>query len=145
MDPGAVQFDLLHSERLEALKVLAAKLLALRRYCCARSAEVRNESEFEPRTESLSLEENQPLLQHREVIARALEERELFLSPNARNSFDDLFRQMSLGFNMEVWIASGQNEVELNAAGLFDLVAGRASDVMSALYKDLDLPDAHPD
>lgn len=133
--------DLLHSERLDALKVLAAKLLTLRRYCHARSAEVRNESEFEPRTESLSPEENKSLLQHREVIARALEERELFLSPNARKSFDELFTQMSLGFNLELRIAADQNEIELNATQLYELVACRANDVMSALYKDLDLTD----
>jgi hypothetical protein len=134
--------DLLHSERLDALKILAKKLLALRRYCHARSAEVRNESEYEPRTESLSPEENQSLLRHREVIARELEERELFLSPNARNRFDELFLQMSFGFNLEIWIASGQDESELNTAQLYDLIASRTSDVMSALYEDLDLPDA---
>ncbi|WP_396269507.1 hypothetical protein [Ideonella sp.] len=133
--------DLLHTERLAALKALTAKLLALRRYCNARSAEIRSESDFESRTESLSTEENMSLLQHRETIARALEERELFLSPNARKSFDDLFGKMGLGFNLELWLASGHSENELNAAQLFDLVAGRVSDVMSALYRDLDLPE----
>ncbi|WP_421252325.1 hypothetical protein [Aeromonas sp. 600724] len=133
--------DLLHSERLSALKALATKLLALRRYCNARSAEVRNESEFEPRTESLSSEENLSLLQHRQQIERAVEERELFLSPNVRRSFNELFSQMSLGFNLELWIASGQSESELNAAQLFNLIAEKANDVMSALYQDLNLPD----
>jgi hypothetical protein len=133
--------NLLHSERLNALKSLSGKLLALRRYCKARSAEVRNESEFEPRTESLSPTENLSLLQHREVIQRNMEEHELFLSPAARESFYELFRQMSLGFNLELWIASGQNETELNAAELFDLVANSANEVMSSLFKDLELPD----
>lgn len=134
--------DLLHSERLAALKALTARLLALRRYCHARRAEIREQSEFEPRTESLSSDENMSLLQHGEVIRRAMEERELFLSPSARRSFDELFRQMGLGFNIELWIASGQSEVELNAAQLFDLVAGKTNDVMSALYGDLELPEA---
>jgi hypothetical protein len=90
----------------------------------------------------LPADENKPLLQRREAIARALEERELFLSPNARNSFDQLFLQMGFGFNLEIWMAGGQSASELNAAELFDLIAGRANDVMSALYKDLELPDA---
>jgi len=133
--------DLLHAERLDALKTLTAKLLALRRYCDAKSAEVRNQSEFEPRTESLSSDENISLLQHKYVIKRTMEERELFLSPDARKSFDELFRQMNLGFHLELWIASGEDEVELNAVQLYDLVAGKTNDVMSALYLDLELPE----
>lgn len=133
--------ELLHSERLNALKVLATHLLALRRYCNARNAEIRNQSEFEPRVESLSPEESQSLLQHRDVITRAMEERELFLSPIVRNSFNELFRDMGNGCNVELWIASGLSAEELNAAQLFDLITKRANDVMSALYQDLELPD----
>lgn len=132
--------EILHSERLEALKVLSTKLLAMRRYCHAMSADIRNQSEFEPRPDSLEPNENMSLLQHREIIGRAMEEKELFLSPEARRSFDELFAQMAMGFNLELWLSSGNDAVELNADSLYDLVSSRVNDVMSALYNDLGFP-----
>jgi len=62
--------DVLLSERLTAYKALSEKLLALRRYCNARSAEIRCQSEFEMRTEGLAPEENISLLQHDDLIRR---------------------------------------------------------------------------
>lgn len=134
--------DILHSERLTAFKALSEKLLALRRYCNARSAEFRSQSEFEPRTDSLPSEENISLLQHHELIQWVLEERELFISPRSRQCFDELFSQMSLGFNLELWLASGHEEAQSNANELYDLVAARVNDVMGALYADLGFPDS---
>jgi len=94
--------EILHAERLSAFKELSAKLIALRKYCRARSAEIRAESEFEPRTESLAESENKSLLCHYEEVSKGLDEKELFLSIQSRDRFNDLFQQMSLGFNLEL-------------------------------------------
>jgi hypothetical protein len=135
--------NVLHSERLAAFKVLAERLLTLRRYCNARSAEFRNESEFEARTDSLKPEENMSLLQHHEAVQRSLEERELFISPQSRHRFNELLSQMSRGFNLELWLLSG-TEIEndqLNANELYDLIAARVNDVLDSLYADLGFPE----
>ncbi len=136
--------DTLLSERLTAFKLLSEKLIALRRYCNARSAELRNQSEFEPRTESLSASENASLLQHHEFILRSLEEREFFFSPNLKNVFNDLFSQMSMGFNLELLFASGIEDtidgVQLNAHELYDAITARVNDVLAALYEELGFP-----
>lgn len=129
--------NVLHAERLEAFKVLSERLVALRRYCNACSAEARNHSEFEPRTDSLKSNESISLLQHREVIYRALEERELFVSPSVREAFKQLFMQMNLGFNLELWLSSGSSSEELNARELYDLVSVRVNEVLAALFSDL--------
>jgi hypothetical protein len=138
--------DILLSERLAAFKVLSEKLIALRRYCHARSAELRNESEFEPRTDALSPAENISLLMHHELIQRALEERELFVSPTSRNAFDRLFSQMGMGFNIELLFSSETDDpvidgVKLNTYELYDLVAKRVNDVSETLYSDLEFPE----
>jgi hypothetical protein len=137
--------DILLSERLTAFKLLSEKLLALRRYCNAKSAELTNQSEFEPRTDALSSCENVSLLQHHELILRSLEEREFFFSPNSRMIFKDLFSHMSIGFNLEILLASGIKDtidgVQLNAHELYDSIAARVNDVLDALYEDLGFPD----
>lgn len=134
--------DVLQTERLAVFKTLSGHLLALRRYCNARSAEFRNESEFEPRTESLTEQENISLLSHYENINRALESNELLISPNSRQSFDHLFSQMGLGFNLELWLASSDPDPKIfsSAHELYDLVASRVNDVLGSLYSDLGLP-----
>jgi hypothetical protein len=129
--------EILHAERMEAFKVLSAKLLSLRRYCNARSAMYSNRSEFESRAGSLPSSENISLLQHHEQIYRAMEERELFLSPAVRQAFRDLFAQMGMGFKLEIWLLSGNDPDELNAEALYNLVSERVSGVTEALYTDL--------
>lgn len=136
--------DILHAERLEAFKVLSNKLLGLRRYCHAYSAEYGERSEFEPRRESLPNSESISLLQHHELLVRAMEERELFLSSDAREGFHYLFNKMGLGFNLELWLSSGHDPQELNAESLYNLIAEGVNKVMSALYKDLGFPDGSP-
>jgi len=134
--------DVLLTERLAVFKTLSGHLLALRRYCNARSAEFRNESEFESRTESLTEQENISLLSHHENITRSLESNELLISPNSRQSFEHLFLQMGMGFNLELWLASKDPAPEIvsSAYELYDLVASRVNDVLGALYSDLGLP-----
>lgn len=134
--------DVLLTERLAAFKTLSGHLLALRRYCNARSAEFRNESEFESRTESLTEQENISLLSHHENITRALESNELLISPNSRQSFEHLFLQMGMGFNLELWLAGEDPAPEIvsSAHELYDLVSSRVNDVLGALYSDLGLP-----
>lgn len=134
--------DVLLTERLAVFKALSGHLLALRRYCNARSAEFRNESEFETRTESLTEQENIALLRHYENITRALESNELLISPNSRESFERLFSQMGMGFNLELWLASEDPAPEIvsSAYELYNLVSSRVNDVLGALYSDLGLP-----
>lgn len=130
--------EVLHAERMEAFKVLNGKLLELRRYCNARSVEYSNSSsEFDPRVDSLSTLENISLLQHHEKIRRAMEERELLLSPNVRKAFQELFAQMSLGFSLEIRLLSEDSPSEFNPEKLYDLVAECVSSVTEALYNDL--------
>lgn len=134
--------DVLLTERLAVFKTLSNHLLALRRYCNARSAECRNDSEFEPRTESLTEQENISLLGHHENITRALGRNEFLISPNSRQCFEQLFLQMGMGFNLELWLASKNpaKEIVSSAHELYDLVASRVNDVLGALYSDLGLP-----
>lgn len=134
--------DVLLTERLEVFKTLSGHLLALRRYCNARSAEFRNQSEFEPRTESLTKQENISLLSHHENITRALECNELLISPNSRQCFEHLFSQMGMGFNLELWLVSKDPAPEIvsSAYELYDLIASRVNDVLGTLYSDLGLP-----
>lgn len=135
--------DVLLAERLAAFKTLSGHLLKLRRYCNARSAEYRNESEFEPRPESLTEQENISLLSHHENINRVLESNELLISPNSRKIFENLFLQMRIGFNLELWLASKDHtpEIASNAYELYDLVSSRVNQVLGALYSDLSLPE----
>jgi len=134
--------DVLLTERLAAFKSISSQLLALRRYCHARSAEFRNESEFEPRTESLTEQENVSLLIHHENINRALASVELLISPNSRKSINDLFLQMNLGFSLELWLTSDDlaPEIVSSAHELYDAVVKRVNDVLGELYSDLGLP-----
>lgn len=129
--------EVLHAERLTAFKELSAKLIALRRYCKARSAEIRDQSEFEPRTESLSETEYKSLLCHYEEICRGLEERELFISEQSKTKFSNLFQQMSLGFNLELYLAAGDSPEELTAYELYDFVVIRINLILDSLYNDL--------
>ena len=130
--------DVLHAERLTAFKVLSERLLALRRYCYANTAK----SEFAPRPEDLAAGENISLLQHQQLISRALDERELFVSPNTRRCFQSLFSQMTIGCNMEFWIASGNmKQSESNSGQLYNLVVVRVNDVLGGLYGDLGFPE----
>jgi len=135
--------DVLLTERLAAYKSISPFLISLRRYCHARSVEFRNQSEFEPRTESLNEKENISLLSHQERISRALDDIELLISPMTRIRFDDLFKQMGLGFNLELWLSSGDPAPELlsNAHELYDLVGNKVNDVLVGLYSDLNLPE----
>ena len=136
--------DVLLTERLAAYKTISPYLLALRRYCHARSAEFRNGSEFEPRTNSLNEKENIGLLSHHERISRALDDIELLISPDTRRRFDALFQQMGLGFNLELWLSSGDPAPDLlsNAHELYDFVGNKVNDVISGLYSDLNLPES---
>jgi len=134
--------DVLLTERLAVFKTLSGQLLALRRYCNARSAEFRNESEFESRTDSLAKQENISLLSHHENITRALESNELLISPKSRLSFEHLFLQMGMGFNLELWLAGEDPAPEIvsSAHELYDMVSSRVNDVLGSLYSDLGLP-----
>lgn len=132
--------EVFHAERLVAFKELSAKLIALRRYCRARSAEIRDQSEFEPRTESLSESENKSLLCHNEEISKCLDEKELFISAQSRAKFNDFFQQISLGFNLELWLSGGASADELNAYELYDLVEERINAILESLYCDLGFP-----
>ena len=134
--------DLLLSERLTAFKSMSPFLLAIRRYCHAASAEHRAASEFESRTEHLDDSENMSLLSHHDLISRKLDEIELLISPSTRQRFDELFMQMGMGFNLELWLTSDDPapEIVANAYELYDLVACRVNDVLSSFYNDLGLP-----
>lgn len=134
--------EVLHVERLSAFKELSVKLIALRRYCRAKSSEIRDQSEFEPRTESLTEFEYKSLLCHYEEISKGLDERELFISVQSRDRFNDLFQQMSLGFNLELWLSGGASPDELNAHELYDLVVVRVNAILESLYADLGFPPA---
>jgi hypothetical protein len=134
--------DILLAERLAAFKTLSSHLIALRRYCNARIAELRQRSEFEARTDSLTAHENISLLSHCENINRVLESNELLISPHSRQSFASLFSQMGLGFNLELWLSASDPAPELfsNAHELYELVVSRVNETLSALYSDLGLP-----
>lgn len=132
--------EVLHTERLAAFKELSAKLIVLRRYCKARSAEIRNQSEFEPRTESLSDNENKSLLCHYEEVSKGLDEKELFISVQSRDRFHDLFKQMSLGFNLELYLAAGESAIDLNAHELYYSVVEKINAILESLYSDLGFP-----
>jgi hypothetical protein len=136
--------DVLLTERIAAYKVMSPLLIALRRYCDAQSAEYRNQSEFEPRTESLSEQESISLLSHHHLISRELDNIELFVSPSARNSFHELFSQMGLGFNLELWLSSKKPDKELlsSADVLYDSISTRVNGVLAELYKDMSLPNS---
>lgn len=141
--------DVLLNERLAAFKNLSAHLLALRRYCHACSEEFKNDSEFAPRPESLPDSENISLLCHHENITRVLDSSELFISPNSRHSFDDLFMQMCLGFNLEQYLdgVSKENrtvEMAIGAPELYDLISRKVNDVLNSLHSDLGLPQSVP-
>lgn len=134
--------ETLLTERLAAFKTLSSYLLALRRYSTSCSAEFRNSSEFEARTESLTEQENISLLIHHENISRALEKNELVISPNSRKCFDRLFSQMHSGFHLELWLTSSNPDPEIvsSAHQLYDLITSRVNEVLSSLYSDLGLP-----
>lgn len=137
--------DVLLSERLTAYKLLSEKLLALRRYCNARCAEVINSgSEFETRTENLPEEERISILQHYDAIQRALEERELIVSPCSRQRFDDLFASMNTGMTVELHADSspdGQAIMPGDADQVYFSIIARVNDVKMALYADLGFPE----
>ena len=132
--------EVLQVERLSAFKELSSRLIALRRYCKARSAEIREESEFDPRTESLSTSEKKSLLCHYEDLTKGFDEMELFISVKSRERFQDLFRQMSLGFSLELYLAGEASPKESNAHELYDLVIEQINSILESLYVDLGFP-----
>lgn len=70
--------SILYNERLKAFREISKNLNYLIRYCHAKSAEIRNHSEFELRAESPIAEENIPLLAHYERLLRLIHEYDLF-------------------------------------------------------------------
>lgn len=134
--------DLLISERLVAFKSISPLLLSLKRYCHAARAQNSAASEFESTFEHLNEAENVSLLTHHQLISRKLDEIELFISPKTRSTFDELFAQISIGCNIEIWLISDEPDPEIvtNAHEFYDLVACRVNDVLSSLYSDLSLP-----
>lgn len=133
--------ELLVAERLVAFKSMNVNLLGLRRYCRSLSAEHRNVSEFVPRREHLYKTENISLLSHHEQIVRKLDEIELFISPETRDAFNALFKQMCMGFNLELWLSQEDPMPEIlsSAYELYDLIESRINDVLSSFYSDLSL------
>lgn len=52
---------------------------------------------------------------------------------------------MTIGCNMEFWIASGaMRQSESNSDQLYNLVVARVNDVLGALYGDLGFPELQP-
>lgn len=133
--------DVLLTERSDAFKILSKQLLALRRYCYAQVADYGEESEFEPRADSLPEDENRSLLQHADTIRRSLDQYELFVSPTSRSCFRHLFNALSLGFNLEVWMQQDNPDPGLDPGGIYSTIATSADGVLDSLYKDLGLPD----
>lgn len=133
--------EVLGSERLEAFKAVSEKLIILRRYCQACSNEYGDASEFSRRPDTLPKNENTPLLQHHEAVFREAERFELFLSPKSRFAFEELKQQMGLGFSLETWLQSDNEQHELNADALYDSIINRVNVVMDCLYRDLGLPE----
>ena len=134
--------DVLLSERLAAFKIISVQLLALRRYCYARRAELVCESEFESRTDSLNEDENIGFLNHHDRLSRTLDSIELLISPNSRKHFEALFSALIICCNSELWLPVKDQDAALisSVPELYESVAKNVDDVLTALYTDLGFP-----
>ncbi len=138
-----MRFTILSNERLFVFKELSPCLCMLRKYCKARSAELRDESEFELRTESLNNDENIPLLGHYDNLIRLLDCYELLISSNSRQKFSNFLSTIQQGCSMEVALTSEDPfpESASNAIMYYDSLVSMTNEVLESLYVDLNLPD----
>ncbi len=133
--------DTLLAERLTAFRLLQKKLVSIRRYCEAhKNSEVGNE--FSARPENLEAADNKSLLTHWTELETLLDENLIFLSRSCNASFEQLHNQLSLGANMELWLASDPApEVVSSKASGYLAISNRASECIDALFKDLGFPN----
>jgi hypothetical protein len=133
--------DILYSERLTAFKLLQKRLVSLRRYCDAHvSAE--QGSEFSPGPDQLDATDNKSISNHWSELEPLLDENMIFLSSTSRAAFEHLRDQLSLGANMELWLAFDDPapEVVTSIRDGYMAVRNRVNDCINALYKDLGFP-----
>jgi len=133
--------DVLLAERLAAFKLLQKKLVSIRRYCEAhKNSESGNE--FSARPEDLDAADNKSILIHWTELETFLDENLIFLSCSCNASFERLRDQLSLGANMELWLASDpEPEVVSSKASGYQAISNRVSECIDALFKDLGFPN----
>ncbi|RXK89129.1 hypothetical protein EST62_00900 [Chlorobaculum sp. 24CR] len=130
--------DILYSERLAAFKLIQKRLVSLQRYCNAHvSAE--QGGEFSPRPDQLDANDNKSINSHWNEIETLLDENLIFLSETSRAVFERLCYQLSLGSNMELWLASDDPAPEVLASKSegYMAVINRITESINALFKDL--------
>lgn len=133
--------DIFYSERLAAFRLLQKRLVSLRRYCEAQmSAEQGNE--FAPGPADLDANDNKSILSHWNELEPLLDENLIFLSNTSRSAFEHLRHQLSLGANMELWLASDDPAPEVVASKCdgYMAIRNRVTECIDALFKDLGFP-----
>ncbi len=133
--------DILYSERLAAFKLLQRRLVSIRRYCDAQvNAEQGNE--FAPGPDQLEANDNKSIITHWNELEPLLDENLIFLSSSSSSAFERLRQQLSLGSNMELWLASADPAPEVVASKSegYMAIRCRVTECINALFKDLGFP-----
>lgn len=132
--------DVLLAERLAVFKLLQKKLVSIRRYSEAqRNSGSGNDFAVQP--ENLEAVDNISILMHWTELETLLDENLIFLSSSCNAAFEQLRNQLSLGANMEVWLASdAAQEVVSSKASGYQAISNRISECIDALFKDLEFP-----
>ncbi len=122
--------EYLYQNRVEAFKLIAAKVAAFKIYCEGRIAILRG-NEFSP-----YYDEAGSGLSFRSEIARESELNQIFLTPKSRKVITSLLGNISLMCNAELAASASEEDLYGN---VYELAAKECENCLSILYSELDL------
>jgi hypothetical protein len=136
------RIDILYAERIVIFKLLQKRLISLKRYCEAQINAERG-NEFAPGPEQLDASDNKSILTYWNELEPLIDENQIFLSSSALEAFECLRAQLSLGANMELWLASEDPAPEIVASKSdgYTAILNCVSECINALFKDLGFPN----
>lgn len=125
------KFDILYQNKIPAFKEIAATLVDFKKFCWGRTAYFQG-NEFSP-----YYEDSVGTLEHRTKIAETSEFNSIFLSPDCKQSIDNLLNEMSGLCNAEIAIVSGDTMPGVEKE--YERIALTTENCINKLYNDLNL------
>ena len=122
--------EFLYQNRLEAFKLIAAKITSFKKYCIGKIA-LHSGHEFSP-----YYDEEGSGLTFRTEIANEAELNQLFLTRKSRNAIDSLLGNMSLVCNAELHAPSS---ADADYGNVYDISLRECEKCLEVLYKELNL------
>lgn len=121
--------EYLYQNRIESFKQIAIKISELKKYCLSKVACYEG-NEFSP---FYDLEGSG--LMHRSSISDTVEFNQIFLTNKSQKALTDLMNQLSFICNVELSIASGNDD--LNNSSVYEATLKQADICLTVIYKEL--------